>query len=133
MFLMSRLHLTRSCASSPDHSFSDKCFLMLSNHFRFDLPLLLFPGTSITITLLPTYSSSHLNTCPYHFNLLSCTFLDISLLILPSLVTPLIHLNILISATPNLVTAYSNCCSPRTVERYNPSHPLERLSSSLKS
>ena len=52
-----------------------------------------------------------LETCPYHFNLLSCTFLDISLtfvvplilsfLILSSLVTPLIHLNILISATSN--------------------------------
>ena len=31
---------------------------MLSNHLRFGLPLLLFPGTSIAITLLPTYSSS---------------------------------------------------------------------------
>ena len=49
---------------------------MLSNHLRFGLPLLLFPGTSIT--LLPTYSSSLLDTCPYHFNLLSCTFLDVS-------------------------------------------------------
>ena len=46
---------------------------MLSNHLRCGLPLLLFPGTSITITLLPTYSSSLFNTCPYHFNLLSCT------------------------------------------------------------
>ena len=56
------------------------------------------------------YSSSLLNTCPYHINLLlSCTFLDnsptfavpqiISLLILSSLVTPHIYLNILISAT----------------------------------
>ena len=99
--------LTRSCASSPDNSFSDKSFLILSNHLRFGLPLLLFPGTSITITLLPTCSSSLLNT----FNLLSCTFLDISptfvvplilsFLILCSLVTPLIHPNILNSATSN--------------------------------
>ena len=84
---------------------------MLSNHLRFGLPLLLFPGTSIPITLFPTYSSSLLETCPYHFNLLSCTFLDISptfvvplilsFLILYILVTPLIHLNILISATSN--------------------------------
>ena len=84
---------------------------MLSNHLRFGLPLLLFPGTSIVTTILPTYSSSLLNTCPYHFNLLSCTFLDISptfvvplilsFLILSILVTPLIHLNILISATSN--------------------------------
>ena len=75
---MFRFHLSRSCSSSPDNSLSDKSFLMLSNHVRFGLPLRLFPGTSITITLLPTYSSSLLNTCPYHFNLLSWTFLDIS-------------------------------------------------------
>ena len=103
MFLMRCLHLTRSCASSPDNSLSDKSFLMLSDHLRFGLPLLLFPGTSITITLLPTYSSSVLNTCPDYFNQLSCTLLDISatfivslslsFLILSSLVTPLIHLN----------------------------------------
>ena len=34
----------------------------------------------------PTYSSSLFKTCPYHFNLLSCTFLDIS----PTFVAPLI-------------------------------------------
>ena len=111
MCLMRRLHLARSWASSLDNSLSDKSFLMLSNHLRFGLPLLLFPGTSIAITLLPTYSSSLLNTCPYYFNLLSCTFLNISptfvvplilsFLILSSLVTPLIHHNILISATSN--------------------------------
>ena len=112
MCLMRRLHLARSCASFLDNPLFDKSFLMLSNHLRFGLPLLLFPGTSIPTTLLPTYSSSLLNTCPYHFNLLSCTFLDISptfvvplilsFLILSSLVTtPLIHLNILISATSN--------------------------------
>ena len=37
-----------------------------------------FPGTSIPITLWSTYSSSSLNTCPYNFNLHSCTFLDVS-------------------------------------------------------
>ena len=63
--------LTRSNASSPDNSLSDKSFLMLSNHLRFGIPLLLFPGTSITINLLPTYSSFLLNTCPYPFKLLS--------------------------------------------------------------
>ena len=68
MFLRRCLHLTRS--SSPYNSLSNKLFLMLSNHLRFGLPLLLFPGSSIPITLLPTYSSSLLNTCPYHFNLL---------------------------------------------------------------
>ena len=111
MCLARRLHLGRSCASSSDNPLSDKSFLVLSNHLRFGLPLLLFPGTSIPITLFPTYSSSLLKTCPYHFNLLSCTFLDISptfvvplilsFLILSTLVTPLIHLNILVSATSN--------------------------------
>ena len=74
MCLMRLLHLARSCVSSLDNSFSDKSFPMVSIHLRFGLPLLLFPGTSIPIPLLPTYSSSLLNTCPYHFNLLSCTF-----------------------------------------------------------
>ena len=111
MCLVRRLHLARSYVSSLGNSLSDKSFLMLSNHLRFGLPLLLFPGTSIAITLLPTYSSSLLNSCPYHFNLLSCTFLEISptlvvplilsFQILSSLVTPLIHLNILISTTSN--------------------------------
>ena len=78
VILMRLLHLARSCVSSLDNSLSDKSFLLLSNHLLFVLPLLLFPGTSITITLFPTYSSSLLNTCPYHFNLLSCTFLAIS-------------------------------------------------------
>ena len=109
MFLMRRFHLIRQCCSSPDSSLSDKSFLMLSNHLYFGLPLLLFHGTSITITLLPTHYSSLLNTCSYHFKLFSCTFLDIfptfsiplilSFPILFSLVTPLIHLDHLISAT----------------------------------
>ena len=86
MCLVRRLHLDRSCASSSDNPLSDKSFLMLSIHLRFGLPLLLFPGTSIPNTLFPTYSSSLLETCPYHFNLLSCTFLDIS----PTFVVPLI-------------------------------------------
>ena len=34
----------------------------------------LLPSTSIIVTLSPTYSSSLLMTCPYHFNPLSCTF-----------------------------------------------------------
>ena len=112
MCLTKRLNIARPCASSPANSLSDKSILKLSNHLRFGLPLLLFTGTSIAITLLPTYSSSLLNTCPYHFNLHSCTFLDISptfvvplilsFLILSSFVTPLVHLNIFISATSNL-------------------------------
>ncbi len=70
------------------------------------------------------YSSSLLNTCAYHlnlyfhslfFNILS-TFVVLirSFVILSSLVTPLIHLNILISATSNffscaLFTGHDSC------------------------
>ena len=102
MCLLRRLHLARSCASSPDNSLSDKSFLMLSNHLRFGLP-----------HLQPHHYLAYVyvKTCPYHFHLLSCTFLDVSptfvvplilsFLILSSLVTPLIHLDILISATSN--------------------------------
>ena len=106
---MRRFQLIRHCVSSPDSSLSDKSFLMLSNHLHFGLPLLLFHGTYITITLLPTHSSSFLNTCQYPFKLLSCSFLDISptfaiplivsFLILSSLATPRIPLNTLIVAT----------------------------------
>ena len=53
MFLMRRFPLTRHCASSPDSSLSDKSFLVLSNHFRFGLPLLLFHDTSIAIIIYP--------------------------------------------------------------------------------
>ena len=67
MFVMRRLHLPQSCTSSPDGSLSDESFLMLSIHLHVGLPLRLFPRTSITVTLLPTYSSSLLNTCSYHF------------------------------------------------------------------
>ena len=48
--LVRRLHLTRSFASSPDSSPSDKSFLTLFNHLRFGIPLLLFQRTSITIS-----------------------------------------------------------------------------------
>ena len=65
MFLMIRFQLTRHCTSSPYSPFSDKSFLILSNHFRLGLPLRLFPDTSITTTLAhigPMYSSSLLNS-----------------------------------------------------------------------
>ena len=56
-----RLHLTRFCTSSHDNSLSDKSFLMLSNHLCFGLPLLLFPGTSIMISII-------INVILYDFN-----------------------------------------------------------------
>ena len=88
MCLMRRHHLVvRSCVSSLDNSLSDKSFLMLFNHLCFGLPLILFPGTSIAITLLPTYSSSLLNTCPYHFNSSSTYFPALSWIFLPPLLS----------------------------------------------
>ena len=112
----------------PEKSLSDKSSLMLSNHLRFGPPLLLFPGTSITITLLPTYSFSLLNTRQYYFNLLYCAFLDISptfvvplilsFLILSSLVTPLIRLNILISPTSNFFSCAFFAIS-RRIQQHN--------------
>ena len=69
----------------------------------------LFPGIAFVITLLTTWSSSILMTCPYHFSLLFVIFLDActtfvvprmcSFLVLSFLVTPHIHLSILISFT----------------------------------
>ena len=77
----------------------------------YGLPLLLFPGTSIAITVLSTVSFYLLNSCPYRFNLLSCSFLDISptsavplipsFIIMSTLVTPHIHINILIPTASN--------------------------------
>ena len=108
-------HLTRSCASSADNSLSDKSFLMLSNHLCFGLPLLLFLGTSITITLLPTYFSSLLNTISYQFNRLSCTVLDIP----PTFVIHLI-LSFIIIILSSLVTSTHYIVCPRcNTPRYN--------------
>ncbi len=104
------LHLTRSCASSPDNSLFEKSFLMLSNHLLFGLPLLLFSCTSVTITrlsILLLFSTHAHNTSTYtflHFLDILSTFVVLllrSFLILSILVIPLIHLNILISATSN--------------------------------
>ena len=81
----------------------------LFNHLRFGIPLILFPGTSFTITILPTYSSSLLNTCPCHFNLLSCTFLDMS----PALtVPPIISFLILSSLVTHSSIFLTTSCPP---------------------
>ena len=112
-FVVSSLQGVWDCESSPDNSFPVKLSYMLSIHLCFCLPFLVLISTSVTINLLPTYSSLSLHHGQYHSksNLLSCTFLDmypelvvpliISFRILSNLVTPHIHLNILISATSN--------------------------------
>ena len=62
------------------------------------------PGTSLTITLLPTYSSSLFITCTLHFNLLSCTFLDIS----PTCLVPLIVSFLSLSSCMYVCILYSH-------------------------
>ena len=100
--------------------------LHASFHLRFDRPLLLFPGMSTYSILLTICSSFILLTWPYHFGRFSVIFLDAyttlvvplmcSFRILSLLVTPHIHLSILISFTSSraacpLVVAH--CCCLR--------------------
>ena len=93
-------------------SFTPTSFIssfITSKNLLFGLPLLLFPGNSISIIFLPTYSWSLLMTCPYHLNLPSFIFIPnrstltvllmCSFLILSFLVTPIVNLSIFISAT----------------------------------
>ena len=68
------------CDKLPQHgiaypSFPRQSLLrqVLTIHICLGLSFLLLPFTSILITLLPTYSSSLLKICPYHFNVLSGT------------------------------------------------------------
>ena len=86
-----------------------------SRNLLFGLPLFLFPGNSISIIFLLTYSWSLLMTCLYHLDLSSLIFIPnrstltallmCSFLILSFLVTPIANLSIFISAT----SIYSTC------------------------
>ena len=89
--------------TSPISSFTT------SKNLLFGLPFLFFPGNSISITFLPTYSWFLLMTCPYHLSLPSLIFIPnrstlmvllmYSFLILSFFVTPIANFNIFISAT----------------------------------
>ena len=80
-----------------------------TKNLLFGLPLFLFPGNSISITILPMYSWSLLMTCPYYLSLPSLIFIPnrftlsvplmYSFLILSFLVISIANLNIFISAT----------------------------------
>ena len=61
-------------ASYPDSFLSDKSFLMLSNHLRFGLPLLLFPGTSITITLFQTFCEYLMSVIHVHSKMVKINY-----------------------------------------------------------
>ena len=91
-------------------------FFHKSRNLLFGLPLFLFPGNSISIIFLPTYSWSLLMTCPYHLSLPSLIFIPnhstltvllmYLFLILSFLVTPIANLNISISATSIFFTCF---------------------------
>ena len=99
-----------------------------STNLLFGLPLLFFPGNSISIIFFPTYSWSFLMTCPYHLSLPSLIFIPNrftltvllmrSFLILSFLVTPIANLNIFISATSISSTCFfvtATISSPYTI------------------
>ena len=84
-----------------------------SRNLLFDVPLFLFPGNSIFITLLPTYFWPLLMTCPYHLSLPSPIFIPnrstltvplmCSFLILSFLVTPVANLTFSSLQLPSLL------------------------------
>ena len=98
-----------------------------SKNFLFGLPLFLFPGSSISITLLSTYSWSLLMTCPYQLTLPPLIFifnrptltvtLMYSFLILSFFANPIANLNIFISVTPSLICFFETATvsSPYTI------------------
>ena len=112
-------------ASSPDNSLSDKSLLMLSNTCPSVFLSFFFPAPHHSLAHIVFFSSKYMDARAYHFNLLSCTFLDISptfvvplflsFVILSSLVTSLIHLNILISTTSNFFSCVLQCACPGIV------------------
>ena len=99
-----------SAPTSPIFSFTT------SRNLLFRLPLSLFPGNSIYIIFLPTYSWSLLMTCPYHLSLPTLIFIPnrsiltvplmYSFLILSFLVTPIANLNIFVSVTSIFSTCF---------------------------
>ena len=103
------LHIFLSSISVSFAPTSSIYFFTTSKNLLFVLPLFLFPGNSISIIFLPTYSWSLLMTCPYYLSLPSLIFIPnrstltvllmCSFLILSFLVTPIANLSIFISAT----------------------------------
>ena len=88
---------------------------LLSIHLRLRRPLLLFPGTTISIIFLDKLSSSLLLICPYKLNRFCLRNVDIGHTVASScmiwfltwsfLVLHVIHRSILISATCNLFSS----------------------------
>ena len=109
------------CTNFPLSSFTTSTNLLFGLH-------LLFPGNSISIIFLSTYSWSLLMTYPFHLGLPSLIFIPnrstltvllmCSFLILSFLVTPIANLNIFISATSISSTCFfvtATVSSPYTI------------------
>ena len=122
------LHIFLSSMSISSTPTSFISSFTTSKNLLFGLPLLLFPGNSISIIFLPTYSWSLLMTCPYHLSLPSLIFIPnrftltvllmCSFLILSFLVTPIVNLSIFISATSISSTCFfvtATVSSPYTI------------------
>ena len=104
---------------------------LLSIHIRLGRPLLLFPGTTMSIIFLDKLSSSLLLICPYRFNRFCLRNVDIWHTLASScmiwfltwsfLVLPLIHRSILIFATCKIPIRYyvNYCIFCRIVILYN--------------
>ena len=126
-----RIIILQTVLSSTSISFTPTCpifFFTISKNLLFGLPLFLFPSSSISIIILPTYSWSLLMTCSYHLSLPSLIFIPnrstltlllmYSFLILSFLVTSIANLNIFISATSISSTCFfvtATVSSPYTI------------------
>ena len=104
---------------SPVNSYlfiSTRLCRLLLIHLRLGRPLLLFPGRTMSIIFLDRLSPSLLPICPYQLNRFCLRNVDIWHTLASSciiwfltwsfLVLPLIHRNILISATCNLFSPF---------------------------
>ena len=113
---------------SPSHQLLPYLLSLHLTNLLFGLPLFLFPGNSISIIFLPTYSWSLLMTCPYHLSLPSLIFIPnrstltvllmCSFLIFFFLVTPIANFSIFISATSIFFTCFfvtATVSSPYTI------------------
>ena len=122
------LHIFLSSMSASFAPTSSISSFTASKNLLFGLPLFLFPGYSISIVFLPTYSWSLLMTCPYHLSLPSLIFIPnrstltvlliYSFLILSFLVILIANLSIFISATSISFTCFfviATVSSPYTI------------------
>ena len=126
MMLFHSVRFPMSVSLAPTFPISP---LTTSRNLFFELPLFLFPGNFISITILLLYYWSLFMTCPYYLSLPSLIFISnrstltvlliYSFLILSFLVTLIANLNIFISATSISSTCFF-VTAPMLQENVNP-------------